>query len=69
MLNITKEQKELIQDYIPKLDEYIVSEDIEELLIDLDDAIILNGLDETQDFLTPLGQKLQKTYDEIYNQN
>lgn len=69
MLNITSEQKDKVKQYVNKIDNYIETDNLEELLIDLDDAIISFGMDSKQDEMTEVGIELQKVYDQIYNQN
>lgn len=70
MLNITKEQVDYLKLYLePELvDKYIEDDDIGNLLIDYDDAIIELGMDKTQE-ITHKGIEMQKIYDQIYNQN
>lgn len=68
MLDITEKQKETISPYISKIDDYIDSDNLGELLVDLDDAIIIYGMDENQE-ITAKGIELQRIYDQIYNQN
>ena len=63
-MNITEEQKALLEEYgIP------FCEDIHELLLKLDDKIIDIGFEPDYNWLNPDGRKLQKLYDDLYYQN
>lgn len=70
MINITEKQINYLKKYIkPKVvDDYIQKNDLGNLLIDFDDAIIEFGMDEHQE-ITNLGVEMQKIYDEIFYQN
>lgn len=68
MLNITDEQKNILEQYIENVNSYIDDDDIENLLIELDDVIIEHGMDMSQE-ITSQGIELQKLYDQVYNQN
>ncbi|MDD4688898.1 MAG: hypothetical protein PHE51_04040 [Eubacteriales bacterium] len=63
MINIKDEQKRLLLEYIEN-----PSDDIDTLLLELDDKITEFGFNEYYD-LNEDGLKLQKLYDELYNQN
>ena len=68
MINISEEQKEILEDYIEDLENHIENDDIQDFLDLIDDEIVNNILgnnDEPDDE----GIKLQKVYDQIYNQN
>lgn len=68
MINIKDEQFNHLSNYIKNLKELIDKDDINELLIAIDDVIvenIVNNNDEPDDE----GIKLQRIYDQIYNQN
>lgn len=52
---------------IPNIDEIIKSDDVNDLLLTIDDAI-LDNLDE-DDEPTEKGIELQRIYDQIFNQN
>ena len=63
-MNITEEQKALLEEYnIP------ISDDINELLLDLDAKITEVGFEAGYEWLNPTGRKLQRLYDELYDQN
>ncbi|MGN1318064.1 MAG: hypothetical protein ACI4VF_03545 [Lachnospirales bacterium] len=68
MLNVTDEQKTILEQYIDDVNMYIENDDIENLLIELDDIIIEHGMDMEQE-ITSSGIELQKIYDQIFNQN
>ena len=68
MINISEEQKEILNDYIEDLENHIENDDIQDFLDLIDDEIVNNILgnnDEPDDE----GIKLQKVYDQIFNQN
>jgi len=65
---ITKKQKELLIDKIEDIEKIIESDDVNDLLLPLDDLITEIGFDENYE-LNEEGLKLQKLYDEIFNQN
>ena len=69
MIQITSEQVAFAREFIPKIDEYLRDNDLDELLLALNFAIVEFGLDEKQDKITKKGIKLQNLYDEIYYQN
>ena len=63
-MNITDAQRALLKEYdIP------FCEDIHELLLKLDDKIIAIGFEPDYNRLNPVGEKLQKLYDDLYYQN
>jgi len=68
MINITTEQKQFIGNYIDNLAELLDKGDVNELLSAIDDEIINNILG-NNDEPDETGIKLQKIYDQIYNQN
>ena len=64
MVNITEDQKQLLQaNNVP------ISEDVDVLLLDLDAKITEVGFTRDQQNLNDTGLKLQRLYDQIYNQN
>ena len=68
MINISEEQKEILEDYIEDLENHIENDDIQDFLDLIDDEIVNNILgnnDEPDDE----GIKLQKVYDQTFNQN
>lgn len=67
MINITDEQMKRLKKEIPNIDEIIKSDDVNDLLLTIDDAI-LDNLDE-DDEPTEKGIELQRIYDQIFNQN
>lgn len=68
MIAISEEQKELIIKYLPDIEEVLMTDNVNEILLPLDDFITENCFDKDYE-LTDLGLKLQKAYDEIFNQN
>lgn len=68
MLNINDDQRILLLEHIPQANQYIEDNDINPLLEDLDDKITEVGFDANYD-LNDIGMKLQKLYDELYDQN
>jgi len=67
MVNITDKQKEILKPHIEELDELIKLDDVQILLDKIDDVIVYNmGEDDEPD---ELGIRLQRIYDQIYNQN
>ena len=65
---INEKQKETIIKYVPNAQKYIDSDNLYELELAIDEQITENGMDKNGD-LTNLGMKLQRLYDQIYNQN
>ena len=65
-MNLTEEQKALLKKY--NIDIPDNPKDINILLLDLDDKITSIGFN-SDDSLNENGLKLQKLYDEIYQQN
>ena len=64
MINITEEQKLLLRvNHVP------FSEDIDELLLALDAKITEVGFTKDQQNLNARGLKLQRLYDQLFNQN
>jgi len=65
---ITDEQIEFLKPYIENIDELVRNGSVQEVLDAIDDVIVDNilGNDDEPD---EEGIKLQKVYDEIYNQN
>lgn len=68
MIILTEEQEQLIINYVPSGEQLIKSGNLGDLLTELDDTIIDKGMDKDYE-LTSLGLKLQRAYDQIYNQN
>ena len=68
MLNITDEQKELLLEHLPDAERWIDEDDINAVLEDLDAKITEIGFDANYD-LNAIGLKLQRLYDELYDQN
>ncbi|MBE6594522.1 MAG: hypothetical protein E7644_01850 [Ruminococcaceae bacterium] len=65
---ITDEQISILKKYIPNVDELVARDDLYELEINLDQAIIDHGMDDKYR-LTREGVMLQKLYDDIYYAN
>ncbi len=68
MLNVDKSQEQLLLTYLPSAQKHIECDDINQLLEDLDDKITEIGFDSNYD-LNEVGLKLQRLYDQLYNQN
>ena len=68
MLNITDGQKELLLEHLPDAERWIDEDDINAVLEDLDAKITEIGFDANYD-LNAIGLKLQRLYDELYDQN
>lgn len=68
MIKITDEQKELLLKHLPDADIFIESDDIDNLLDELDNKITEIGFNSDYS-LNETGLKLQLLYDQIYNQN
>ena len=66
---ISEKQKSYLEKYIENLHIMIEKDDLDEILDKIDTLIIVKGMTEDQEWLTPLGIELQKIYDEIYYQN
>lgn len=65
---VKDEQIEILKPYIENIDELVQNGSVQEILDAIDDVIVDNilGNDDEPD---EEGIKLQKVYDEIYNQN
>jgi hypothetical protein len=66
-INITNKQIEKLRPYIPKIDEYLRTMDIEAFLREIDDAEI-GELDDNYDS-TPTSRTIRHLYLEIKEQN
>lgn len=65
---VTQQQQKVLIDKIDNLEKLINSDDVNDLLLPLDDLITEIGFDENYE-LNEEGLKLQKVYDEIFEQN
>jgi len=63
---ITEEQKSFFKNHIENLDELLSSDDVNDVLLAIDDAIVDNILENDEE-PDEVGIKLQRLYDEIYN--
>lgn len=68
VLRIKDAQKELLLEHLPNAQQCIEGDDIDLLLETLDDKITEIGFDADYE-LNAVGLKLQKLYDELYDQN
>ncbi|MCI8828829.1 MAG: hypothetical protein HFE98_08260 [Ruminiclostridium sp.] len=68
MINITEEQKKYLLEQSVDIRSALENDDLGELLLVIDDAIVDNILDHN-DEPDEIGIKLQRIYDQIYNQN
>ena len=67
-MNIKNEQIEKLKPYIVNIEELIKNDDVQDVLDAIDDIIVDNILG-NNDEPDEEGIKLQKIYDQIYNQN
>lgn len=63
-INLTNEQREMLETY-----DIEITEGASELLLDLDAKITEIGFTDDFEHLNRVGVKLQKLFDEIYDQN
>lgn len=68
MLNISNEQRKLLIKYLPDMENCITTSDIDTVLDRLDNKITEKGFTPEYE-LNEVGLKLQRLYDELYNQN
>lgn len=68
MISITEEQKNYLREQSVDIGEALENDDLGELLLAIDDAIVDNIVD-NNDEPDEIGIKLQQIYDQIYNQN
>ncbi len=66
-IKITNEQKEYIDKYIDNLDALLEEDEINEVLLAIDDAIISTF--DKDGYPDEVGNKLQRIYDELYLTN
>ena len=65
---VTKEQIAILKPYIANVEELIKNDDVQEVLDAIDDVIIENILG-NNDEPDEEGIKIQRIYDQIFNQN
>lgn len=68
MINITEEQKKYLMEQSVDISGALEKGDLGELLLAIDDAIVDNIVDHN-DEPDEIGIRLQRIYDQIYNQN
>lgn len=68
MIKVTEEQRQVLKKYIEDIDT-LIGEDNVQILLDAIDDEIVNNILENDDEPSEDGIKLQKIYDQIYNQN
>ena len=68
-MKITDKQIKELREYLPGIEEIVAADDLYELEIQIDGLITEIGLTEDQEWLNLIGKKLQKLYDEIFEQN
>lgn len=68
MLKVSDNQKRLLLEYLPNVEQYIENTNIDRILEELDDKITEVGFDANYE-LNEVGLKLQELYDQLYNQN
>lgn len=66
-MKVTAEQKKFLSKYIKGIDEVLSSGDVNDLLLEIDAAIVSTFDEEGNP--SDVGIKLQSIYDEIYNNN
>lgn len=67
-MNITYEQRQVLDRYIKNLSELIANDDVQALLDEIDNVIVDNILSNNEE-PDAEGILLQRIYDQIYNQN
>lgn len=68
MFNLEESEISFIKDNLENADKMLLSENVDDILLALDDLITAEGFDVNYD-LNDLGRKAQKMYDNIYNNN
>lgn len=68
MIKLTDEQREFIVQNLPSGEKLVKAKDVDDILGPLDDWITANGFDD-KDELTDEGRRIQRMYDNIYNNN
>lgn len=68
MISITEEQKKYLLEQSIDINDALRNDDLGALLLVIDDAIVDNIVD-LNDEPDEIGIKLQRIYDQIYNQN
>lgn len=68
MIKVTEEHRKVLKKYINDVDALIGGDSVQELLDAIDDEIV-NDILGNDDEPSEEGIKLQKIYDQIYNQN
>ena len=68
MINITEDQKQYLKKQNVDICSALENDDLGELLLVIDDAIVDNIVDHN-DEPDEIGIKLQRIYDQVYNQN
>ena len=67
-MNVTQDQIDILSPYIENLDELLAGDDVQALLDAIDDVIVDNILANNEE-PDQEGIRLQRIYDQIYNQN
>lgn len=68
MLNLTEEQKTFLRENFKDAEKMMASDAVNDVLLPLDELITYQGFDDDYT-LTAWGNKAQKIYDDIYEQN
>lgn len=68
MITLTEEEKAFLLDHVDRAEELIASDDVNIILDKMDDLIMELGHDENQE-ITDVGRRIEKMYDNIYNNN
>lgn len=68
MIKLTEEEKAFLLDYVDNAEELMTCDDVNVILDKIDDLIMELGHNENQD-ITDEGRRIEKMYDNIYNNN
>ncbi|MBR6657759.1 MAG: hypothetical protein IKL18_06290 [Oscillospiraceae bacterium] len=68
-MNIKNRQKAILRFLIKDLDYVINNNDLEQILLAVNDAIVKYGFTENYEHLNVIGKKLDKLYEDILEQN
>lgn len=66
-MKITAEQKKFLENYISNLDQILLSDDVNDLLLEIDDAIV--DTFDADGNPSEAGIRLENIYDSIYSNN
>ncbi|CEK35451.1 hypothetical protein UMC2_24071 [[Clostridium] sordellii] len=73
MINLNKEEKDFIREKFSNSDELLYTDDVNILLLKLNEVIMSEGIELNENiedyYLNDFGRKVQRMYDNIYNNN